>query len=94
MSGAIIRWEDPPPHGNTRTDKSPSKYRPVVDALMQRPNEWALLVETSSGTAGAMCHRIKTGWGPFKPAGHFDSVSRRTDDGKTRVYARYIGELP
>jgi hypothetical protein len=86
-----LRWEDPPPHGNTKP-KPESKYDPIVDALRARPREWAVVYESTPGSAGAMTHRIKSGWGPFNPAGAFEAVCRKGVD-KTVVYARYVGEV-
>jgi hypothetical protein len=86
----ILRWEEPPGHGNSRGG-SGSVWELIAEALRARPGEWAVIQETNPGTAGAMVNRVKTGWGPFKPARSFQAVCRKVDD-RTAVYAHYVGD--
>lgn len=88
---SVIRWEDPPPHGNNKSGDD-SLWAPVAATLRERPGAWAVIAEVSSGTAGAQVNRIKTGWGPFAPRGSFESRCRKVDGTFiTAVYARYVG---
>lgn len=91
---SVIRWEDPPPHGNSKP-KPAYKYQSVVDDLRANPGEWAVVLEdVTTGTAGAMVHRIKNGWTCFLPGGAFEAVCRNGERaGRSRVYARYVGDL-
>lgn len=91
----IIRWEEPPRHGNSKP-KPPLKFQAVADAMRERPGEWALIVEGKApGTAGGLVWRIKNGVGPFGPARSFEAKCVGPAGGQSsKVYARYVGEVP
>lgn len=89
---SVVRWEDPPPHGNARRDRG--GWGIVAEALKARPGEWAVIGEgVKHGTAGALVTRITRGqraW--WSPAGAFEARGRAGTDGLVTVYARYVGE--
>lgn len=89
----VIRWEPPPPHGNTGKRRGkPYKYQPIADALRAKPGEWAVAAEgIGTGPAGGLTNRIKAGWTCFAPAGAFEAVCRGPANGTATVYARYVG---
>lgn len=89
MTG-VVRWEDPPPHGNTNRDRS--HWTPVAAELRLKPGVWAVIAEgVPTGTAGALTHRIKGGRHPWTPAGAFEARGV-TRDGRSDLYARYVGD--
>lgn len=83
----IHKWEAPP-EGKT----SPrGKWLPVAESLRSRPGEWALVStgDVHTGNGG----NIQQGrLACFRPAGSFEGVSRKSDDGTWNTWARYIGE--
>lgn len=88
---AIVRWEDPPEHGNTRRAKL--KYADVADDLRRTVGQWAVIVEDiPASSAGALANRVRTGQGAFAPQGAFEARSVGPGRGKATVYARYVGE--
>jgi hypothetical protein len=90
----VIRWEEPPPHGNTLKPKPASKYQAVADALRARPGEWALIAENlPSGSAGALSNGIRIGRpSVFRPAGEFESrCVGSAGSTSAKVYARFVG---
>lgn len=91
--GGVVRWENPPPQ--RRGDPSPSnQYKAAADTLRTRPGEWGLVRDdVPTGTASGLVQRIKHGWTCFAPAASFEAVSRPgSRDGRSRVYARYVGD--
>lgn len=91
----IIRWEDPPAeHGNARP-KPPSRFQPIVDALKDRPGQWAVVVENKTpGAAANLAWRMRSGLGPFAPKGAFEAKTIGPAGGTvSKVYARYVGEV-
>jgi hypothetical protein len=92
----VIRWENPPPHGNTGPrEKRPSKFQAAADAMRARCGDWALLVEgITTGNAGRITNDIRNGKPyPFAPAGSFEARCVGPAGGtSSKVYARYVGE--
>jgi hypothetical protein len=89
----IIRWKEPPPHGNTKP-KVPSKYQPHADALRRRPGRWGVVAEgMKTGTAATLSHKIRTGQGPWAPGGFESRVVGTQGSTNAVVYARYVGEV-
>lgn len=88
----LLRWEDPPIHGNAGP-KRPLKYQDAADALSRVPGRWAVVVEDIPvGSASNLAHRIRTGVAPWLPVGAYESKAVGPAGGKGKVYARYIGE--
>jgi hypothetical protein len=90
----VIRWEEPPPHGNTLLPRSRNKYQAAADALRGRPGEWALIAEgITTGSAGSLTNGIRTGKpSVFRPAGAFEArCVGSAGSTSARVYARYVG---
>lgn len=89
-----VRWEDPPPHGNTGKKRTGmQKYRGAVDILRKHPGRWGVIAQDiPTGTAGALSSRIRLGSGAFAPRGAFESRCAGSVGGKAKVYARYVGE--
>lgn len=92
---SVIRWEDPPEHGNIKP-KKPLKYQDVADALRANPNAWGVVTEgLSTGGAGTLAHKIRIGQRPWDGPGRFESRTVGPLGGKAgsaKVYARYVGE--
>lgn len=91
---SVIRWEDPPEHGNNKP-KKPLKYQEVADELRANPNAWGVVVEDmSTGGAGALAHNIRIGQRPWDGPGRFEARTVGALGAKSgaKVYARYIGE--
>lgn len=90
----VIRWEEPPPHGNTLLPRGASKYQAAADALRGRPGEWALIAEgITTGSAGSLTNGIRTGRSrAFRPEGAFEARCVGSAGSiSARVYARYVG---
>lgn len=86
---SVFRFEDPPPaRGGRRPTRSEEAGK-----LMERPGTWGLIGTYKSRTSAAsMATCIRTGrTSTWRPAGHFDAVSRSVD-GEYRVYAVYKGD--
>jgi hypothetical protein len=89
----ILRWEDPPPRdarGRTAYPPPDSKYADLADELRARPGEWALIYNGDKTRATHLATTIRLGQIPVF-ARDFDAVTR-TIAGRTRTYARYIGD--
>lgn len=79
----------------TRRSSGPSfDHADAVQKLKAQPSEWAVVQERNKrGDAATAAYQIRKGiLAAFRPAGSFEAKSR-TEDGKFRVYARYIGEV-
>lgn len=90
----VIRWEQPPAtNAKGGQGRANSKYDPVADQLLDRPNEWALVWETADPDAAASVSGvIREGRVVcFRPRGDFEACVR-TVNGARRVYARYLGD--
>lgn len=94
----VLRWENPPPR-SPRGNPNPglaapeSKYAPAAAELRERPGEWGLLFVGSKATAASLGNIIRSGViAAFRPAGDYDAVTR-TVAGRTRTYARYLGDV-
>lgn len=88
---AILRWEDPPPRdlrGGSRYPAPESKYAQILRELSARPGRWALIFVGSKSRATTIADAIRYG----ERALSFDAVTR-TVDGKTRTYARHLGDV-
>jgi hypothetical protein len=87
MTDSPVRaWEDP-------QQPSRAEWREIAADLRAHPGEWALVHSGSSEAAmRKAAARIKKGSPKaFEPAGDFDAASRKSGDGTTDVYARYVG---
>jgi hypothetical protein len=84
-----IVWEEPP--GVSR--RGQEEWPAIARELRQRPGQWARVKDgVSASNAAHVASRIRNGFfQPFRPAGTFEAVTRRTGDTKA-VYARYVGE--
>ena len=92
----VIRWEEPPPHGNgrkpTNRPKQTTLWRGIAAELREHPGRWALVVaEDGYNYAGGLASQIERGsLSAFRPRGSFEAVTRTV--GMVRVYARFVGE--
>lgn len=84
----VIRWEDPPPDG--RGGGPSDQWQAVADQLRANPNQWAVILEASSGTCGGWVYRIRQGKSAFRPVGDYEAVTRK-DGNRNILYARYVG---
>lgn len=91
---AVIRWEDPPPRdprGGSRFAPPPqSKYAALAAELRARPGRWALIFAGTKNKATSLATIIRLGQVPPFVRG-FEAVKRAVD-GRSCVYARYIGD--
>lgn len=96
MSG-VIRWEDPPEHGNIDKPKAPrrtSLWRAAAAELRAHPGDWALVIQVEHPTdVLGMAGQIRAGrLVAFRPAGSFETRTVCRQGKLSRLYARYIGE--
>jgi hypothetical protein len=85
--GLAVKWQTPP---ESKTSGRPSKNQHVAEALRARPGQWALIHEAAASrsfTTIIMKGRVTA----FEPAGEFEAVSRRRQDGRFDIYARFVG---
>lgn len=84
-----IIFEEPPASRRRGANVS---YQDATATLKSRPGEWAIVrIAPTGNSADSTAHQIRVGiLKSFRPAGHFDAVSR-VIDGTFRVYARYVG---
>ena len=76
---------------NKRGRRRTSKYAAMAERLRANPGKWALINPSTNATGlASMIRRGKHA--QFRPAGAFEVVTDRNDDGTTRVFCRYIGE--
>ena len=90
----IISWETPPPSNRGRREGNPrpSMLDHLAAELRARPRRWAVVFEGNQVRAGSTRNSINGGLTTaFSPAGSFEACVR-TDRGKTRVFARFVGE--
>lgn len=92
---SVIRWEEPPPHGNLgRSKPRGSKWDAIADALRSKPGQWGLVVEAGNlGALGAQKYRIERGQGivAFRPPGAFQARTVKRSENTADLYVRYIG---
>lgn len=95
MAERVLRWEDPPPSGKlggSHLKRRPSRWRVVAEELRLKPGAWGVVYESDHGAASGLATEIRLGCHPiWQPTGTFEAVTRKLD-GRTAVYARYIGE--
>lgn len=99
----ILRWETPPERNYVA--EQDNSWAPVAGELRAHRFEWALIFEAQVRlrfAASPLASRIRSGYGPWGPAGAFEAYTRTTryraptrmeinDGGMVRVYARYVG---
>lgn len=85
-----IRWSDPPPvkHAGPK-----SRREGIAGALRANPGVWAELqtydIANSAYTTASLIKSGRSAWS--RPAGSFEAVARKTDEGEYTVFIRYIG---
>lgn len=83
-----MKWQEPPP--SQRGSGRRLTYLSEAAELRAHPGQWALL----GAFAPAQVTNIKQGYlKAFRPAGEFDAIGRKRDDGKYDIYIRYIGKV-
>lgn len=82
-----LKWEEPSPSRTTNR----SKWREIADQLRERPGEWALVAEGFKYSVYAT-YINKGRLAPFEPSGSFEGTSRKREDGKFDIYARFVGD--
>jgi hypothetical protein len=83
--GQVV-WEDPPPARNRPSVMWDSLLRP----LMEQPGKWARVREVPIAKQGgtiALLRKRKLRY----PAGRWEFTTRRIDEARISVYARYLG---
>lgn len=84
-----VVWETPP----ERRAEGQRAWRPIAEALRQRPGEWARVAEVSSqSSATSTATNIKRGRYAGLAAGEYESRSVTRKGGPHYVYARYVGK--
>lgn len=88
MTGLV--WEKPPPPGNRSR-----RFAQIATILRSRPGEWARIADYQApSSAGQLVMRVNRALNKhWEPAGAFQATYR-TIDGRTNVYARYVGTTP
>lgn len=82
-----VQWEDPPPPARLRNGQWNDALEPLVDS----PGSWArILVTDKPGRAGSIGQAIREGR-TQRPAGRWETASRKTGDNEWMLWARYLG---
>lgn len=82
-----IEWVDEPPPATGKQ----REYAIFAQALREHPGKWAILPGVKRGGYSPQINRGK--FAAFRPAGHFESVTRRPlDSNEPSTYVRYVGE--
>ncbi len=80
---------DPPAKFGSANDAA---WLPTMDALKERPGEWAVICEATYSTTGNLAARIKARRGVWAE-GRFEVTTRKVPDSRpeiVRVFARYM----
>ena len=80
-----IEWREPPPRA--QSGPKGSKWTDIATALRANPGKWALVHHGSV----SMAANIRAGRLTGMSQGEFEAVSRKSADGKTDIYARFVG---
>lgn len=65
----------------------------IASELEAKPEMWARVgVKANANSAQGQATIIRTGKGPYGPAGCFEATVRPLDDGQFGVFARFVGE--
>lgn len=81
-----IEWVDEPPPATGKQ----REYAIFAQALREHPGKWAILPGVKRGGYSPQINRGK--FAAFRPAGHFESVTRRPlDSNEPSTYVRYVG---
>lgn len=87
-----MRWENPP---ETSSTVRPGAWKDEAAELRAHPFRWAVLAEFGEdrkARAYDLVTMIRYGRAvAFRPAGSFESVTRRAEDGTQLVYAMFVG---
>jgi hypothetical protein len=85
-----ITWEEPPPSGKGKTSWRSERWDSTAEQLRAKPGEWAKIGRLSPSIVSSIKGAHSDSWAP---SGSFEAVSRNwsTEDGKSDVYARYVG---
>lgn len=86
MADQVI-WEDPRPPRNGRGGPS---WWELLEPVMERPGEWARVREMLKSSAEATVQHLKRRVRDYPP-GRWEFRSRRTGQGMSAIYARYLG---
>jgi hypothetical protein len=94
---AILRWEEPAPRSPRHTAaalaraESTPRWQPVIEALQQRPGEWAVVHEgRHQQRASHIAWYIKSGSCRGFIVGDYEAEARKTPGGWA-AYVRYVG---
>jgi hypothetical protein len=80
--GQVV-WEDPAPASRADWDG-------LLRPLMEQPGRWARVREVPIAQQGAAVAQLRKKKYRY-PAGRWEFTSRRIDDARVAVYARYLG---
>lgn len=87
-AGDGIVWEDPPAARSKRG--ATNKWVTILTPLMDRPGQWArMAVRDSAGLAANQAANLRRNI--RIPAGRWEFTSRKIDERRHGVYARYLG---
>lgn len=84
---------DPPPVANRLGGEHETNWKLISAQLREDPGRWYKLAVGSHASA----QQPKIGSGKtayWRPAGAFESCTRRREDGEVELYGRYVGEQP
>jgi hypothetical protein len=85
-----IEWIDPPKRCRGAYIRN---YGRFITELKHKPGEWARVDnQPERGSMATNAYAIKQGRiKSFGPAGTFDAVSRKEEDGTHSLYVKYLG---
>ena len=79
-----IEWQEPP---RAWSGRKGSKWADIATTLRANPGKWALVHHGAASVAA----NIRDGRLTGMSQGEFEATSRKSADGKTDIYARFVG---
>lgn len=92
-SDPLIVWSDPPPRRMGVGGGRPLKYGALVQAVKQRPGEWACVQRNETANPLYKVQntlRRATGYQRLAAPGRIEATVRRTDGGDYGLWMRYV----
>ena len=85
-----IEFRDPPP---PRVGGRPRVWEPLLAPLTEHPGRWAVVrTYEADYLAATDAARLRSGRVPLPP-GRWEFTSRRTSDGGSELFARFLGVI-
>ena len=93
MTRPLIVWGDPPPRRMGVGGGRPLKYGALVQAVKQRPGEWACVQRSETDSpvyAIQVAIKKSKGYARLAAPGRIETAVRRTDGGDYGLWLRYV----